>query len=103
MFTALTRIIFGTEEQRKIRRHNRCLQMAKIIEAESVSCNKCNILAVPICQTDNKYRCLSCARQFAGARHEITKKLKASGWTGIAILELYGEAEEALRNHHVKK
>lgn len=35
----------------------------------SLTCKKCGTLAHPIRGTSNRYRCPSCGRQFANARH----------------------------------
>lgn len=103
MLKKLSEILFGTEEQRKARRQHSCTEIARIIEAESLSCNNCNVLAAPIPQTTNKYRCLSCARQFSGTKHNIIEKIKASGFTGLAVREYYNEAEGILKYYALKK
>ena len=37
----------------------------------ALTCNGCGNLAIPIQDTDNRYRCKNCRNQFAGARHRF--------------------------------
>jgi hypothetical protein len=39
------------------------------MEDRSLSCNVCGALAEPLPRSINRYKCGSCGRQFAGARH----------------------------------
>ena len=48
----------------------------EIILSESLSCNKCDALAVPIYESDNKYKCTGCSRQFSNSKHYIGSKIR---------------------------
>ena len=38
---------------------------------EALTCYRCGSLAAPLPGTGNRYRCPSCSKQFAGARHSF--------------------------------
>lgn len=54
-------------------------QMVEILKPlllqESLSCNRCNSIAIPIYGTVNKYKCTGCGRQFSNTKHNIESKL----------------------------
>lgn len=47
-----------------------------LLKSESLSCNKCNGLSIPLYDSDNKYKCIKCGRQFSNARHNIRSKVR---------------------------
>lgn len=61
---------------------------ATIIRNHSLSCGKCNSLAVPILDTKNIYKCNNCGRQFTQSRHSIRSSLYRS------IMEDYRSKDE---------
>lgn len=46
------------------------------ITANSLSCSHCGQLAEPIFETENRYRCRSCGRQFRAAMHNSERSVK---------------------------
>jgi DNA-directed RNA polymerase subunit RPC12/RpoP len=47
-----------------------------LLKSESLSCNKCNGLSIPLYDSENKYRCIKCGRQFSNTRHNISSKIR---------------------------
>lgn len=42
--------------------------------ANALSCRKCPVMALPIANTSNRYRCIGCGNQFAAASHHLDRK-----------------------------
>lgn len=53
------------------------------IKQRSLSCNRCNVLAVPILRTTKNYECLRCSRRFSNTVHGIDSAL------GNVTVDLY--------------
>jgi DNA-directed RNA polymerase subunit RPC12/RpoP len=51
-------------------------RVKQLVLDESVSCNKCNSLAVPLYESENKYRCVGCGRQFSNSKHNLARKIR---------------------------
>lgn len=61
-------------------------KMKKIIISQSLSCNRCHALAVPILETKNRYRCASCGRQFLGPNYNLDfSEFNNIGWSNLEI------------------
>lgn len=53
-------------------RWDRAVEIVKyFLDRNSLTCGLCSTLALPILNTHNRYRCPSCAHQFAGAPHNL--------------------------------
>jgi hypothetical protein len=46
------------------------------IIACSLTCRKCNNLAVPVLGTDSHYVCIKCENRFTGAKHRLGQSLE---------------------------
>lgn len=46
-------------------------RLTTVIKSLSLSCNRCGRLATPILETENRYQCTHCLRQFSGKNHNI--------------------------------
>ena len=42
------------------------------VKKNGISCRKCDALALPLCNSGNKYKCFSCGRQFTSSKHCIS-------------------------------
>ncbi|EGH27734.1 hypothetical protein PSYJA_01334 [Pseudomonas syringae pv. japonica str. M301072] len=47
------------------------LILINLLKRQSLSCDSCNSLSTPILDTENRYKCTKCARQFISAKHDI--------------------------------
>lgn len=47
------------------------LARAQALRDLSLNCNSCGALAAPIPNTNNRYRCDKCGRQFTGSCHRL--------------------------------
>jgi hypothetical protein len=50
--------------------------VAEWLKTYALSCETCHALSVPIPDTGDRYRCISCERQFIGPEHEINPRLR---------------------------
>ncbi|MEB0040428.1 hypothetical protein [Pseudomonas sp. MH10] len=76
------------------------LILINLLKRQSLSCNKCNNLSVPILDTADHYKCIKCARQFISTRHYIRTVIldsfKDSWTTQRLILKYYDECVERI-------
>lgn len=47
----------------------------RIMKRESLTCDTCNSLSVPVYGSADKYVCIKCGRRFSNRKHDIMKKL----------------------------
>ena len=45
------------------------------IKRQSLSCNRCNKLSVPVFGTSGNYECLGCGRRFTNKNHHIKSRM----------------------------
>ena len=65
--------------------------MKKLILAESLSCKKCNALSTPLYDSENKYKCTGCGRQFSNSKHNIGGKIRRK-YNGNEMRSVYDRA-----------
>lgn len=53
-------------------------RMKDILKSESLSCNKCDGLSIPLYGSIDKYKCTKCGRQFSNSKHNIQTKIARS-------------------------
>ena len=68
IFSSLFGDIFETKEERHAKEIEK---MKKVLEKESLICNKCNSIAYPVWGTKNKYKCTNCSNRFTNSKHNV--------------------------------
>lgn len=70
------------------------IAIRKWLSDHSLNCSKCNSPSYPIFDTEDRYRCINCERQFINAQHFVASNLrKIVGSTPFQnkALDLYEE------------
>jgi len=71
-----------------------------LLKRQSLSCDRCNSLSVPILDTADRYKCIKCERQFISAKHHIRHAVLDSfkdNWAAQRlILKYYSECVERI-------
>jgi hypothetical protein len=74
--------------------------LINLLKRQSLSCDKCNSLSVPILDTTDRYKCIKCERQFISAKHHIRNAVLDSfkdNWAAQRlILKYYPECVERI-------
>lgn len=73
-----------------------------LLKRQSLSCDRCNSLSIPILDTADRYRCIKCSRQFISAKHYIRNVILDSfkdNWAAQRlILKYYAECVDRVSN-----
>jgi hypothetical protein len=73
-----------------------------LLKRYSLSCDRCNSLSTPILDTENRYKCTKCTRQFISAKHHIRHTVLDSfkdNWAAQRlILKYYDECIVRISN-----
>lgn len=76
------------------------LILINLLKRQSLSCDRCNSLSIPILDTENRYKCTKCARQFISAKHHIRHAVLDCFKNNFAaqrfILKYYDECVERI-------
>jgi hypothetical protein len=74
--------------------------LINLLKRQSLSCDRCNSLSVPILDTADRYKCIKCERQFISAKHHIRHAILDSfkdNWAAQRlILKYYPECVERI-------
>lgn len=78
------------------------LIVINLLKRQSLSCDRCNSLSIPILDTADRYRCIKCSRQFISAKHDIRHAILESfkdNWAAQRlILKYYSECADRISN-----
>lgn len=78
------------------------LIVINLLKRQSLSCDRCNSLSIPILDTADRYRCIKCSRQFISAKHDIRHAILDSfkdNWAAQRlILKYYSECADRISN-----
>ncbi len=76
--------------------------LINLLKRQSLSCDRCNSLSIPILDTADRYKCIKCSRQFISAKHYIRHatldSFKDSWTTQRLIFNYYDECVERITN-----
>ncbi|SFI22720.1 hypothetical protein SAMN05444507_106360 [Pseudomonas syringae] len=76
--------------------------LINLLKRQSLSCDRCNSLSVPILDTADRYKCIKCERQFISAEHHIRHAILDSfkdNWAAQRlILKHYDECVDRISN-----
>ena len=74
--------------------------LINLLKRQSLSCDRCNSLSIPILDTADRYKCIKCSRQFISAKHYIRHaaldSFKDSWTTQRLIFNYYDECVERI-------
>ena len=74
--------------------------LINLLKRQSLSCDRCNSLSVPILDTADRYKCIKCERQFISAkhhiRHAVLDNFKDNFSAQRLILKYYAECVERI-------
>lgn len=81
--------------------------VAHLLTENGITCKKCGGIAVPNCETTNKYICIDCEDRFVNTKHNMTNKLSyykilqtyKNGVDPENVMKFYYLALERLRSN----
>lgn len=77
------------------------------IIACSLTCRKCNNLAIPVLGTDSHYVCIKCENRFTGAKHRLGQSIERQRYQDgsstskyVYNYPYYNSAVDYIKNNH---